>query len=101
TGEFEPLNLTHPGPFALNITTSATTPAGTYPLTVTCTNGALSAATNLILTVTTNADFRISVEPNQLTLSQGQNGFANFEVRSENGYSQSVSLSATGLPAGV
>src|SRR6185369_3410153 len=24
TGEFEPLNLTHPGPFALNITTSAT-----------------------------------------------------------------------------
>ncbi|HMP82456.1 MAG TPA: PASTA domain-containing protein, partial [Verrucomicrobiota bacterium] len=91
----------HPGPFALKVITGANTPAGTYPLTVTCTNGALSATTNLTLTVTSDPGFRVEVEPTSLIVAQGLNGVAAFEVKSENGFSQNVSLTASGVPSGT
>ena len=101
-GVFEPFNgPPHPGPFALKIDTGATTPAGTYTLAVTVTNGPLSATTNLTLIVTDEPGFRVNVEPNGLIVAQGQIGIAAFEVVAQNGYSQSVNLSATGMPAGT
>lgn len=102
TGVFEPAaGPGHPGPFALTIFTTATTPPGTYSVTMLGTNGALSATTNLTLIVNGDPDFRISVEPNDLILSQGQNGVATYQVVAENGYANQVSLSASGLPAGA
>ncbi len=102
TAVFEPADgPPHPGPFALTVTTSASTPPGTYTLALTCTSGALSATTNLTLIVNGTPGFRISSEPNDLIISQGQTGVAAVQVQSENGFSQTVTLSASGLPAGV
>ena len=91
----------HPGPFALTITTSPTTPPGTYLLTLTGVAGALTASTSLTLIVLGNPDFQLTVEPNSLILTQGQNGVANFQVKELNSFSQVVTLDVTGLPSEV
>jgi hypothetical protein len=102
TGIFEPPGgPPHPGPFALTVTTGSTTPPGTYQLAVTCVNGPDSSTKTLTLGVTTNPDFRVVVEPNSLILAPGTNGVAGFQLESQNGYAQPVTMGASGLPAGV
>jgi fibronectin type 3 domain-containing protein len=91
----------HPGPFALTVATDTTVQPGTYQPIVTCVNGSLSASKTLTLAVTADPDFRVRVEPNSLTLSQGQQGVADFEVKAMNGFGQGVTLTATGLPSGA
>jgi beta-lactam-binding protein with PASTA domain len=101
-GTFEPPDgPPHPGPFALTITTGPAAPPGTYQLTVTCTNGSLSASTTLALVITGAPDFRVILEPNSLIVARGQSGVANFQVAGENGYAGAVTLGTTGLPASV
>ena len=102
TGIFEPPNgPPHPGPFALIVNTGSTTPRGTYQPIVTCTGGTFSARKTLALMVTTDPDFRVVVEPNSLTVSQGLSGVANFQIQAMNSYAQQVSMGASGLPSGV
>jgi hypothetical protein len=91
----------HPGPFALTVTTDATVQPGTYQPTVTCVNGTSSDSKELALSVTADPDFRVVLEPNSLTLSQGQKGVASFEIKAMNGFGQGVTLAASGLPAGT
>jgi hypothetical protein len=91
----------HPGPIAMTVNTGAATPPGTYHPVTTCTAGDLSASTAVTLVVTSQPDFRVVLEPNSLTLTQGQTGVANFEIQPMNGYAQSMNMSATGVPAGV
>jgi hypothetical protein len=102
TASMEPAGgLPHPGPIALNITTSATTPPGTYQPTVTCTAGSVVAVRNVTLVVTDLPDFRVGLKPNRRPLAQGQTGVANYTIEAMNSYVQGVNMSAGGLPSGV
>ncbi|HEX5474656.1 MAG TPA: PASTA domain-containing protein [Vicinamibacterales bacterium] len=102
TGAMEPPGgPPHPGPIALRVTTGAAVAPGTYHPVATCTADGLSASTAVTSIVTAQPDMRVVLEPNSLSLAQGQNGVANFQVQSMNGYAGLVDMSVTGLPAGV
>jgi hypothetical protein len=53
------------------------------------------------LIVTTDPDFRVAVQPNSLIVTQGQNAVANYQIQAVNGYGLRVTVSTSGLPAGV
>lgn len=85
----------------MSISVSSAANAGTYTLTITGTSGALAKSTTLTLTIVNAADFTLSATPSTLSVPQGSLGSAVIKVEALNGYSNTVSLSATGLPSGV
>ena len=52
----------------------ASTPAGTYPITVTGNGGGIQQTTTVTLTVTAAANFTISASPASLSVAPGQSG---------------------------
>ena len=61
-------------------------------------------ATNLVINWPTggpNPTFTLSASPGSLSVTQGTNGTSTITVTPQNGFSGSVSLSASGLPSGV
>jgi hypothetical protein len=98
---FSPPSVTGSGASTMNVTTSATTPPGTYTLTVTGTSGALvhNASVTLVVSSSTGADFSISASPASLTLKRGANGSYTVTVAALNGFTGTVTLSVSGMPA--
>jgi subtilase family serine protease len=85
----------------LTLTASSSATTGTFTVTVTGTSGALSSKTTATLTVNPAGDYSLSASPNSLSVAQGAKGNSTITVAPLNGFNGSVSLSASGLPAGV
>jgi subtilase family serine protease len=85
----------------LTLTASSKAALGTVTVTVIGTSGNLSHTTTVSLTVTLRPNFTLSASPNSLSLAQGGNVTSTITVTPQNGFNSSVSLSASGLPAGV
>ncbi len=82
----------------LSVSITASTPAGSYPITVTGTNGGLSHSSTVTLTVAAPAaDFSISASPTSLAISRGKSKSSTISLTTP-GASSSVSLSVSGLP---
>jgi len=95
-----PAALTPPGTTSsgLSVGISSGTPAGTYPITIVGTSGALQHSSSFNLVVSAPApDFAISVSPSSLTIRRASSGKYAVSVSAKNG-SSSVSLSLSGLP---
>jgi hypothetical protein len=73
-------------------------PAGSYSLSVIA-NGI--ASTPETVTVVASPEFTLTANPNSLSIAQGASGQSTITVNPENGFSGSVTLSASGLPNGV
>jgi hypothetical protein len=84
----------------MTIQTGTSTPVGSYAVTVTGTGGGLSHTTIFTLTVSTPFDFSLSNGGNR-TVTQGQSVLNTVSAALVSGASQSVSFSASGLPAGT
>lgn len=84
----------------MTVQTSSTTPAGTYSLTVQGTDGTLTHTTTVSLTVQV-PDFTISASPSSQTVTQGGGTTYTVNLGTIDGYSGSVTLSASGLPSGA
>lgn len=86
----------------LNIATSTLTQPGSYTVTVTGSSGSLSHLVNVALTVTGVAqpNFSISARPTSLTLNIGRSGTSIISLTSLNGFSGTLTLSATVVPSG-
>ncbi|MBK8247140.1 MAG: hypothetical protein IPK85_07080 [Gemmatimonadetes bacterium] len=87
----------------LAITTLATTPPGTYTLTVTGVAGTISRQATATLTVTAAPpppSLALSVAPTALTVAQGATGQAAVTITRANG-AGNPTLDLQGLPAGV
>ncbi len=82
----------------LTVSIMPNTPAGTYTLTLTGTSGGLSHSTSVTLIV--NADFSLSASPTSRTINHGQSTTYSITITALNGFTGSVVLSISGIPAG-
>ncbi len=89
------------GTSAMTIAVGASTPVGTYPITVTANGGSLRQTTTVTLTVTAVATFTMSASPASLSIMQGNQGTSAITTTISGGFNSAISLSATGAPTGA
>lgn len=85
----------------LTVATSGSTPAGSYPLTITGTANGLTRTTTVTLVVDAQApapDFALNVTPSNQVLYRGESVTFTVSVVPSNGFSGAVTLAASGLP---
>jgi len=101
TASFNPSSTT--GTSTLTLTASGTATTGAATVTITGTSGSLSHTTTINVTINTppTPDYTLSASPTSLTIVQGNSGNSTITVNPTNGFTGSVSLSASGLPSGV
>src|SRR5215831_14846937 len=101
TANFNPASATSASTLTLTAGSAAAT--GTFTLTVTGTSGTLTRTTTLTLTVSAPVvpDFSLSASPASLAVGRGNSVTSTITVTPANGFTGSVSLSASGLGNGV
>ncbi|MGA3373934.1 MAG: hypothetical protein ABSC48_19500 [Terracidiphilus sp.] len=95
---------TVPGQTVLSFTASSTAAAGTFRVTITgaSASGTLTTFTTIALTVSApRQGFTLGASPSTLPVTQGSGGTSTITVTDVGGFTGDVTLSATGLPAGV
>jgi hypothetical protein len=85
----------------LNVTTASSTPAGSYALTISGTNGTLTRSTGVTLVVNAPPDYSLSVSPGSQTIVQGGSTSYSIYVTPVGGFASPVTLSVSGLPSGA
>jgi uncharacterized membrane protein len=87
------------GNSTLTVSTAGTTPAGSYTLTITGSDGTITHSSNVTLVVTApTADFTIAASPAAQTVTRGGSTSYAVTIGSLNGFTNAVSLSVSGLP---
>ena len=97
TATFNPVSVTTSGSTTLNVSTSAATPPGSYPLTIRGTSGPRTRTVNVTLVV--NGDFSISATPASRTITRGGVATYNVTITAGQGFSGTVNLTVSGAPS--
>ena len=100
TAAFTPASVNTAGTSQLALTTSASAPPGSYPLTVTATSGGLTHTASVTLVVFLR-DFALAASPSSVTVTRGQLASYSVSASAIGGYTGSVALSVSGAPAGT
>jgi hypothetical protein len=101
-GTFNPASLTS-GNSTLTVTTSSTTPTGSFPITITGTSGTTthSASVTLVITAPVVGDFSVTAAPASQTVTAGTGTSYTATVTGSGGFASVVAFSASGLPTGA
>ena len=95
-----PSSLTVPvGATSAAFTVNTSAVAASTPVTISASYGGVTQTASL--TVTAGPDYLLSASPTSLSITQGTSGTSTVTVTPQNGFSGSISLSASGLPNGV
>ncbi|MCZ7381504.1 MAG: S8 family serine peptidase, partial [Candidatus Methanoperedens sp.] len=94
TASFSPNPATASSTMTVN--TSTSTPTGSYTLTINGTNGTLTHTTTVVLNI---PDFSITASPGSLSIVQGTSKTSAITVGALNGFTGTVSLGLSGIPA--
>lgn len=98
TCTLNPTSVSPPyAPSTLTVSTTSSTPGGTFTLTITGTDGTLTHTTSVTLTVVV-PDFSISSSSTSGTIKAGGSAHFPITLTPLNTFSGSVSLTVTGLP---
>jgi uncharacterized membrane protein len=98
TATFSPNPTT--GMSTLTLTASNNATPGAATVTITGTSGSLSQTSSFVLMVN-SPDFTLSAAPSEVIVSPGGSEKSTMTITSQNGFSGSVSYTASGLPSGV
>ncbi|MCU1461164.1 MAG: hypothetical protein JWO37_1239 [Acidimicrobiales bacterium] len=104
TASLSPTSVTAGGTSTLSLTTTSAAAAGTYPITVTGTAASATHTTTVNLTVNPVPpanDFSMSATPASGTVVSGNSATSTIGTALTAGAAQTVTLSASGLPAGA
>jgi hypothetical protein len=101
TASFVPASAVNPRTWALIVSTATTTAAGTYALTITGTSGTLSHSTTVTMIIPGPPDFSLSASPSSQTVTPGNNAIYTASISALNGFTNTVNMSASGLPTGA
>jgi uncharacterized membrane protein len=83
----------------MTVTTAASTPAGSYPVTITGTSGTLTHTASVQLVVQAPAPtFTLSASPTSRTIARGGSTTYAITVNGVNGFAGSVTMSLAGAP---
>src|SRR5262249_40916164 len=99
TASFNPATTTSTS--TLTLTVSGTAAVGTTSVTITRTSGGLTQQTQLTLAINPAPSFTLSASPSLLSLAHVTSTTSFLSITPLNGFSDNVSLSASGLPGGV
>ncbi len=97
SGIFTPSSISGSGSTTLAIVTSSSS-AGTYPLTITGTDGILTHSVGVTLVVA-QPDFTITTSPSSRTVRRGSSTTYTVTVKPLNSFTGTVNLSVSGNPA--
>jgi hypothetical protein len=105
TASFSPASIASPGTGSstLTLTASGTATVGSSTLTITASGGGVTHTSTVALSVTsaTTPDFSLSTSPTSLSVKQATSGTVSVSTAALSGFASAISLSASGLPAGV
>jgi hypothetical protein len=105
TASFSPASIAAPGSGSSTLTFSASSTAtiGTSTVTINASGGGISHSTTVSLTVSSTAtpDFTLSASPTSVSVARSGSGTSSISTSVSGGFNSAVSLSASGLPAGV
>jgi len=99
SGSFAPASVTGSGSSTLTVTTSASTPVGSYTLSITGATATLSHSVNVTLIVNSAGDFALSAAPTTLQIARSATGSDTVTVAPIQSFTGTVSLSVSSLPA--
>jgi uncharacterized membrane protein len=100
TASFTPTSVSGSGSSTLAVNASTSTPAGTYPLTITATSGSLTHPAQVNLTVVV-PDFSVTATPSSQNTAPGKSTSYTVNLTSSGGFTGNVSFSVAGLPSGA
>jgi subtilase family serine protease len=105
TVSFNPTSIAAPGSGSSTMTmaVASTVATGTYTITVSGMGGGITQTTTVSLTVTAVAsgNFTLSASPTSLTITRSSHGTTTITIHPSNGFTGSVTLSASGMGNGV
>ncbi len=105
TASFNPNPIPAPGAgnSTMTITVGASTPVGTYPITVTGNGGGIQQNVTVMLTVTAQQqpNFTLSALPSSVSIPQGNQNSSTITTAISGGFSSAITLSASGMPSGT